>query len=209
MTITRNVQTLPRTVIQGYLYAARLPLTAVARAAHQQNNEHWPPALAYEKFEAGVETVLGSVLRDSTLVEKGRIRRAKIAQLLKADELTLVAEHERAAADQQAHDRLQQIATQRKETERRAARSKNDIERQAELHGQKLQDTAVKKASAARRTKATQDKTIDRRERAAKTTALTAESRALRVTKQALQAEEKADLIDETIEGSKAARKAD
>src|SRR4051794_41855761 len=81
MSTLMNVRNLPRTVVKTYLSAARLPLNAVARANGQQDNEQWPPALAFEGFEASVETVLGSLLRDDTLLEAGRLRPAKVAQL--------------------------------------------------------------------------------------------------------------------------------
>jgi hypothetical protein len=207
MTVTDTAQKLPRVLVRGYLHAARLPLTAVARVARQQDNEHWPPTLAYESLEAGVETIIGSVLRDRTLVENGQLRKARIAQLRKAVELSIVAEQERTAAEAKAEERRAQIAADRKETERRAEQSKQDIERQAELHEQKIQEKAAKKASAARQARAGQEKAIDRQERVAKTSALTAESRALSIAKEALQADEKVKLIDESLEGTKAARK--
>jgi hypothetical protein len=207
MTITDTAHKLPRVLVQSYLHAARIPLTAVARLARQQDNEQWPPTLAYQSFEAGVETIVGSVLGDTTLVENGQLRKARIAELRKAADLSTVAEQERTIAETNAEERRAKIAADRKETERRAQQSKQDIERQAELHEQKIQEKATKKATAARRAKARQEEAIGRQARVAKTSALTAESRALSIAKDALQADEKVEFIDETLAGTKAARK--
>jgi len=80
------------------------PPRASARLRGQQPNEQWPPALAFEGLEAGVETVLGSLLRDDVLVEQGRMRQAKVAQLRKAEQLETLAdatERENALKTQQ------------------------------------------------------------------------------------------------------------
>jgi hypothetical protein len=207
MTAMSNAQLLPRALVSGYLRVARLPLTAVERVAKQQDNEQWPPALAYESFEAGVETTVGSLLRDPALVERGRLRQAKIAQLRKAAELGTLAEQEQVQAEEKLGQRREQVAEQRKETARRAEQRKQDLERQAELHERKVKEKAAKKAATARKVKATQDKVIDRQARTAKAGALKSEARALSLAKEAIDAEETVQVIDESIEGTKVARK--
>jgi hypothetical protein len=207
MSVMTNVQTLPRVVVEGYLRTARLPLTAIERVAKQQDNEQWPPALAYESFEAGVETVLGALLKDPALLDKGRLRQAKIAQLRKAAQLETLADTEREQADARLQQRQEQLEEQRRESERRAEQRKAELERQAELHERKVQAKAAKKTAAAQRSKAAADKAIERQERATKTAALSEESQALRVVKQALDAEETVDVIEDTLDGTKAARK--
>jgi hypothetical protein len=201
------MQSVPRVILSGYMHTLRLPLHAIQRATKQQDNKQWAPTLAFDNFEAGVETVLGSVLRDPVLVDKGRIRQAKVAQLRKAAELEVVAEQETAAADTQLQQRREKFADDRAEADRREQQRKQELERQAAIHEKKVQDKAAKKESAARRMKTAQDKAIDKQERAATTTALAAESRALDLTKNALDADETVDVIDETLEGNKAARK--
>lgn len=207
MTVRDNVQVVPRLIVSGYLKAVRLPLTATERIANQQGNKQWPPALAFERFEAGVETIAGSLLRDPALVDKGRLRHAKVAQLRKAAELETLAEQEKKQAKDRLIERRQEVAEERKETERRAEQRKQELERQAELHERKVEQKAAKKTAAARQMKAAQDKAITRQERAAKATALDAESRALSLTKDALEADETVAVIEDTIEGNKAARK--
>lgn len=207
MTLRDNVQAAPRMLVSSYLSALRLPLTISERIAKQQGNEQWPPALAFERFEAGVETLAGSLLRDAALTDKGRLRQAKVGQLRRAAELETLAEQERKQADDRLEQRRQQVAEERQETERRAEQRKRELERQAELHEQKVAEKAEKRATVARQARAAQEKAIAREERAAKKQALDAQARALDVTKDALETEEKVELIDKTIEGSKEARK--
>jgi hypothetical protein len=201
-----NLQTVPRVVVEGYLSTARLPLTAIQRVAQQQDNQQWPPRLAFESFEAGVETVVGALLRDPALLDKGRLRQAKLTALRRASELEAMAEVERERADEQLAARQEQVAEQRAESQRRADQRTRELERQAELHERKVAAKAAKQTTAARRTKAAKDKTIDSRERVAKTAALAEESRALSTARDALEADETVDVIEDTIDGTKAAR---
>jgi hypothetical protein len=207
MTVQTNAQAVPRMMVSGYLRAVRLPLTAVELAAKQRSNQQWPPTLAFESFEAAVETVLGSVLGDSALVDKGRLRQAKVAQLRKAAELDTVAAQEAEQAEQRLQARREHVADERESTERSAEQRKREVERQAAIRERKVQEKAVTKATAARQQKATRDKAITRQERAANTAALTAESRALTVANDALEAEETVEVINDTLEGTKMARK--
>ena len=201
-----RVQKLPRTMINTYLSAARLPLSAVAKASGQQDNEQWPPALAFEGFEASVETVLGSLLRDKDLVEAGRLRQAKVAQLRKAAELEAVADTAREQAREEFTERREAVEAKRKEAERRAQRREQQIEADAQRRKVEADRAAEKKKSAARAVKAAQETVIERRERAATTEALAKEAEALKAQTEALETAETVEVIDETIEGNKAAR---
>ena len=207
MTAKNNVQVVPRLIVSGYLKAVRLPLTATERIAKQQRNDQWPPTLAFERFEAGVETVVGSLLRDSKLVDKGRLRQAKVAQLRKAAELETLATQEKKQADTRLKETREQVSDIRQESERRSDQRKQEVERQAQIHERKVEEKAAKKAAAARQVKAAQDKAIAREERGAKVDALKAESNALSITKDALEADETVEVIEDSIEGTKAARK--
>jgi hypothetical protein len=207
MTPTTTVRILPRVALTGYLRVLRLALTAVERVAGQTGNQAWPPALAFESFEASVETTLGSLLGDAALADKGRLRQAKLAQLRTAGQLDTLAAQERTEADRTLQSRREQTTQQRHEVQARATQRNEQFERQADARERQVQQRAAKKTAAVRRTKAIQDKTVDRRERAAKTTALTAESRALATARDALDADRTIDAIDDAIDGTKAARK--
>ena len=202
-----NVQKLPRTVIKTYLSAARLPLSAVAKASGQTGNEQWPPALAFEGLEASVETVLGSLLRDEKLVETGRLRQAKVAQLRKAAQLETVADTKREQAREEFTERREAADVKRQEAERRAETRERQVEADAQRRKAEADRAAEKKKSAARAVKQAQDKVIERRERTATTEALAKEAEALKAQQEALEAAETVEVIDDTIEGNKTARK--
>jgi hypothetical protein len=90
--IPMHIQHFPGTVVRTGLGVVRLPLTAVeVIAGHNQDGTAWPPSLAFESFEAAAKQVAGSLLRDDTLVQEGRLAQAKVAQLRKATELEAVA----------------------------------------------------------------------------------------------------------------------
>jgi hypothetical protein len=207
MTVRDNVQAVPRLFVSSYLTVLRLPLMVTRRIAKQRGNEKWPPALAFERFEAGVETLAGSLLRDQALTQTGRLRQAKVGQLRKAAELETLAGQEENQADERLEQRRKQVTEEREETQRRAEQRKRELERQAELHERKVEKKAEKRAAASRQAKAAEEKAIAREERAAKKQALDAEARAQDVTKEALKTEEKIELINQTIEGSTETRK--
>ena len=202
-----NVSAFPRAVVSTYLSAARLPLNAVAKARGQQDNEQWPPALAFEGFEAGVETVLGSLLRDEQLAQAGRLRQAKVAQLRKAAYLETVAETKRRQADTQFVQRREQAEQKRQAAEQRAQQREQQVERQAQQRKAAADQAAERKKAAARKTAAAQEEVIERRERAGTLKSLDQEAKALKVQQDALDAAKTAEVIDESIEGTKEARK--
>lgn len=202
-----NVQTITRPVITTYLSVARLPLSAVAKVSGQRDNEQWPPALAFEGFEASVETTLGSLLRDDELLESGRVRQAKVAQLRKAAELEAVADSKRDLAQQEVRERREAAAAKSKKASQRAQQREQQIQREAQQREVAAEQKAAKQATAAQQTKVAQDKVIDRRERAATQQALAEESAALETQQKALDAAETVDVIDESIDGTKEARK--
>ena len=202
-----NVQNLPRTVINTYLSVARLPLTAAAKASGQESNEQWPPALAFEGFEASVETVLGSLLRDDSLVEAGRLRQAKVAQLRKAAQLEAVADTQRQQAREEFTQRREAAQAKRQQAERRADRREQQVEQDAERRKAEVERKAETKKTAARKVKAAQEQVIERRERVATQEALSKEAEALKAQQQALDTAETVDVIEDSIEGNKAERR--
>jgi hypothetical protein len=207
MSITDRIRVVPRTVVDTYLRAGRLPLTVAERVARQQANDKWAPTVAYEKLQAGVETRVGKFLRDDALTAKGRLREEKVEQLKRAAKLETIAEGQREVADETFEQRRDEAQRKRTEAALKAQQREQELERQAEVRERKVQEKAAKKASKAQQLKMEQDQAIERRERVAKSTALAKESEALAAAKKALDAERTVDVIDETIEGTKAARK--
>ncbi len=207
MSITDKIRVVPRGVVGTYLRAGRLPLTVAERVARKQGDEKWTPTLAYEQLQAQVETRVGKLLRDEELAAKGRLREEKVAQLKRATKLETIADTHREVADETFERRREQAEKQKTAAERTAARREQELERQAAVRERKVEEKAAKKASAAHDLKVQQDKAIERRERVAKSEALAKESEALAAAKKALDAERTVDVIDDTIEGTREARK--
>lgn len=201
------IRTIPRTAVNGYLRALRLPLTAAERIARQQDNEGWQPALVFEQLEAKIEGATGLLLRDEELLEASRLREEKVVKLREARTLKTAAELEREDARDKERKREAQIAQQRGKAMRDTKERKAEIKADAEAKKRAAAQEAAKKESALRAQEAAQEKVIERRERATKAEALRAESEALDLTDEALAARDKVELIDETIEGNKEARK--
>lgn len=206
MTLMTTVQGFPRVVINGYLSAARLPLTAMQRVAGQGDNQQWPPALAFDGFEAGLETILGSLLRDERLAEKGRLRRARLSQLQEAAALETIAEQTRQQASAVFAERIESSAQQRQAAERKADQRQRHVEQQAERRQRTVARQTAAKAAAVREVKANQHKMISQQQQAATVDALAAEAQALDAQQRALSAAETVDRIDAAIAGTKAAR---
>ena len=207
MSITNYAKAVPRTAARSYLRVLRLPLTAAERIAGGRVDETWAPSLAFESLEAGVEARLGAVLQDQKLLESAQLRQEKVAKLRKATALETVAEEQRQEADEEFQARRAKAEERRAEAKRRAEQREADLKRNAELHEQKVKEKAAKKAAAARQTKAKQEEAIARRERAAKAKALDAEVEALDATKEAVEAKETVEVVTDTLEGQKEARK--
>ncbi|MDQ1695595.1 MAG: hypothetical protein QOJ03_948 [Frankiaceae bacterium] len=207
MSTVERLRVVPRTVLDAGFSVARLPLTVAARASRQGGNDAWPPAIAFEGLEAGVESVLGSLLRDDALVQRGRLRQAKVAKLRSATELETLAAQEREQADAEFAARREQVEQERQQAERQAEQRAAQVEQQAAARKHQVEQKAATKAAGARQVKAAQDKALTHQERTAKLETLAKESEALTVQKQALDAEETVEAIEDTLEGTKAARK--
>jgi trichohyalin len=201
------ISLIPRTMVNGYLRALRIPVSAAERLARQQDNESWPPSLAFERFEAKVEGAAGVVLRDDELLQSATLREAKIAKLQEARTLKAASDVERENARDKQRKREAEITAQRGKAARVAAERKRAIDNEAELKKRDAEHEAAKKQRAVKSQERAQKEVIERRERATKAAALDAEAEALDLTDEALEAREKVDLIDKTLEGNKEARK--
>jgi hypothetical protein len=195
----------PRTVVGAYLKVARLPISMVSRVTGRA--ETWPPTLAFDRFEANVDTVLGTLLKDEQLVDRGRLQQARVEELRRAATLRTVAEEERLVAETELEEKRRRADQQREEAERRAEEREQQVARQAQARMQEVEQNAARKAAAVRQNQAAQEKAVSRQERKAKQQALGKEVEALTKAKDAVEASETAALVEDAIEGSKAARK--
>ncbi len=205
MSIATTAQAIPRSVVVTSLRAARLPLGLVGRVT-KHPEASWPPALAFEGFEATVEQRLGTLLKDDTLTARAVLRRAKVTEVKRAAELAAKAEEKRQSADAELHQRQAQTEQRRTEAREQAQHREQAARAEADTKARAAKAEAARKETAAQTAKASQDKAIDRQERAAKAAALAKESAALDATKRSVEAERTVDLLDSSIDASKAAR---
>lgn len=208
MTVMTSIQEVPRTAVRLSLTAGRLPLTAVESVFGHQGDEAWPPALAFDGFEASVKQTIGGLLRDRSLVEEGRLIEAKVDKLRHAVQLDEVAEQRRRDADAEFQQRRHEDEQRRKEADRAAMERKAQAAKAAKAKKQRAQERAAKKAAEARQVEEKAETALDRQARQARTTTIAAEQKAVATKKAAARRARAAETTDAKIEASKAVRAA-
>jgi len=201
-----SINTLPRTVIKAYLQGLRLPLTAVERITNADGSA-WPPAVAYESFEAEAKQVLGALIRDDELVREGRLQRAKLGQLAEAERLEAAADQKRQAADARLMERQASAEQARARAEQQASRREEQIARDKAARDREVLDEARRRERDAQRATQARDKVVTARERDAARTRIREESAALSKRNEALAATRQAHNLDEALSSKKAERK--
>jgi hypothetical protein len=207
VTLTDTVRALPRAVLESYLKAGRLPLSVAQRLAGAPADESWPPSLAYEGFGASVETLVGSLVRDPALIDKGRLRQAKVVQLRRAAELDAAAAEQREQAERDYAQAAGQAEERRDAAAEAAEQRQRALEEKAERQRREAQQEAARKQASSRRLQASQQQAVERQQRAVRLEALEEEAAAVASTQQALEAERTVEVIEDTLEGTKQARK--
>jgi hypothetical protein len=204
--LVTNARKLPGLVVGTTMQAARLPLTAAAKAAGQAGNDEWPPSLMFEGVEAAVETTVGGLLRDDTLVSRGRLRQARITKLKEAAQLEAIAESERTDAQDELAARKQAADKRREQIEETAEQREKRLEQEAAKRKQEVAKTAAHRKAATAKQTAAQRKQLEKQERDAKLAAAEAESKGLSKEKAALVAEDTAVALDDAIDVNREAR---
>src|SRR5215204_7366592 len=77
--MTMQIKEIPRDALELGFRGARLPLT-VAEKLLVRGDSSWPPALVFDKVEAGVKHIVGRATRDETLQASGRLQRAEVTK---------------------------------------------------------------------------------------------------------------------------------
>ncbi|MDQ1397802.1 MAG: hypothetical protein QOG64_3061, partial [Acidimicrobiaceae bacterium] len=126
-----DIQEINRFFVRTSLQAARLPLQAAEAVLHRgDQTDEWPPSLAFDGFEASVKQIVGSVLRDKTLVEEGRLEQAKVAQLRKAAELETLADQRKVEADTKFQQRREADEQRRRQVEQETAQREQKLDQE-------------------------------------------------------------------------------
>ncbi|CAA9227406.1 MAG: hypothetical protein AVDCRST_MAG76-1041 [uncultured Acidimicrobiales bacterium] len=201
-----SFQTIPRTAVRSWLSLVRLPLTATELVVGKQGAD-WPPAVAFDGFEAGVKKGVGTLIGDSQLVQEGMLERGKVEQLRDAAELEAAAEQRRAEAKAGFDERKETVQERAQRVEREAEERKAKLEREEADRKRAVEETARRKEEAARKADQARQKTVAAQERQARAARLAAESEALDHEQEAAAA--KADVlgVDQALKATKTARK--
>jgi hypothetical protein len=203
-----QLNTIPRTAVKATLLGLRLPICGVEALTGQTGNASWPPAIAFEGFEAGVKQVVGSILRDEELVDEGRIQQAKVTELRRAVELEVQADQTRAAGARELRERRARAKEERTKAAQDALRREQMIERDKRAAEQRVERELAEKAAAIEATAERRDKRVAAVERDASLTRVEQESAAVARQRRAVQATKAANNAGDALERKKAQRQA-
>jgi len=201
-----QIKEIPRVALELGFRSARLPLT-VAEKLLARRDSTWPPALVFDKVEAGVKDIVGRATHDETLQASARLQRAKVTKREEA-----MAERAHAAEVQQqgearAEARRAELAAKREAVEDAEAQRERQIE-QAELEArERAAQEAEAKRSATRTTAAKRKQAVSKRATRADVERLEAESQALRAKQAAVEARGETLDLDKAVQAKKSARR--
>lgn len=207
MSITTLQRTINRTILTASLQGLRLPLTVVERVAHKDGDQPWPPALAFEAFEAEAKKLAGSLLRDEELVQQGRLQRAKVRELADAERLEAKAEAEREAAEARLEEKRAEAERQRQQAEAKAAEREAAVKREKAAKKRQVEKAVEEREEALAKTEELRERVLTAQERAAKRTRLAAEAEALDDKAEALGAARTAEVLEGALEAKRSQRK--
>ena len=202
-----QLTTIPRTVVKVTLDGLRLPLTTAERIAGQAENPAWPPSVMFEGFEAGAKQFAGALLRDSDLVEEGRIQQAKVAELRRAVELEVKAEQTREQANAHLAAERERAERDRVQAEQQARQREQAIERDKRAAEQKVAAEAQRAEQAIDAVDRARQKKLAAEERNARLAKVEAESAALAKQRDAVASAEQVARLANAAEAKKAKRK--
>lgn len=201
------ITAIPRTMVKASLLGLRVPLTALERVTGNAGSDEWPPTMAFDAFEGRTKTVLGSLLRDDTLVREGELQQAKVRELTTARRLELRAEQVKQEADVRLHERAEVVEERREDVEDEVADRRREVERQAAEREREIAKRAQQRDQAAQQAQKRRTKAVIAAEREAEKTRIREESEALAAKGEALAAARAAEAVDDAIETTKAKRK--
>jgi hypothetical protein len=203
-----QLQRIPRTIVCTWLRTARLPLDAVEAVVHRgEHDVEWPPAIAFDSFEATVKQFAGSILHDDELTQDGRLAQARVAQLREAVELDAVAEQHKTKAEAEFEERRQADEQHREEVQKQADQREAALERERAEKKRRAADEDARKRKQAAQVEAVEERIVEREDRVARATRIVAERDALQHERKAVAAKGRVTDLDGKLEDTKAARK--
>ena len=201
-----QIKEIPRDALELGFRGARLPLT-VAERLLARSDSSWPPALMFDKVEAGVKDLVGWATRDETLHASARLLRAEVTKREEAmAERAHAVELEQQAAAR-AEARRDELAAQREAVEDTEAEREHQIQQAESDARERAARAAEAKRTATRTTAAKHKQAVSKRAARADAERLEAESQALRAEQAAVQARGETLDLDKAVQAKKSARR--
>jgi colicin import membrane protein len=203
-----DMNTLPRAAMRGYLYVLRLPLDALEAFSRRGDDESWPPAVAFEAFEAQVKTVTAALLRDDGLRQEAALQRARVTQLRRAAELEVEADTVRTEAEDELAQRRQEAEAAREEAAQRADEAEARVRREKAAAETRVRGQAAQAQRKVRETAQAKRDRIAAEKKAARARQLRQERAALAKQKRAVAAKGAVLELDKAADATRRRRRA-
>jgi colicin import membrane protein len=204
--MTMQIKEIPRDALELGFRGARLPLT-VAEKLLARRDSTWPPALVFDKVEAGVKDIVGRATHDETLQASARLQRAKVTKREEAMAERAHAAEVQQQAEARAEARRAELAAEREAVEDAEAQRERQIEQAEREARERAAQEAEAKRSATRTTAAKRKQAVAKRATRADAECLEAESQALRAKQAAVEARGETLDRDKAVQAKKAARR--
>jgi hypothetical protein len=202
-----QITAIPRNAVKGALDAMRIPLSTIERLSGKSANEAWPPALAFEEFQAEAKKFAGSMLRDETLVEEGRLQAVKVTERRRSLELKAKAEGVREQADSEFTQKQKAAEDERQRAEKEASEREAAIARDKRAAEERVRADQKRAAESVAKVDAAREEAIAAAEREARRVKADAEAAALAKQQQTVVSIETAGTLSDAVEKKKAQRK--
>lgn len=207
-TVTSTARAASRTALDLWFKAVEAPIGVAARITGREADQTGGQLLeVFEGVQAQIEEQVGQLLRDQVLVQRAGLRRTKLAEQARAEQLRTAADIERHEADRRFSKQRQAAERQREEVAERAEQRKQQAEKQKAAVKRQAEKQAAARRTATAKAEQRAEEVIDERAREQRKTALSRESAALQTESMAVQAEKQLDAIDAAIEASKEDRR--
>jgi hypothetical protein len=204
--MTMQIKEIPRDALQLGFRGARVPLT-VAQKLLARGDSNWPPALMFDKVEAGVKDLVGRATRDETLHASARLLRAEVTKREEAMAEGAYAVEVEQQAEARAEARRDELGAKRDAVEDAEAERERQIEQAEREARERASKEAEAKKSATRTTAAKRKQAVSKRATRADAERLEAQAQALRTEQAAVQARGETLDLDKAVQAKKSARR--
>lgn len=204
-----NVQTIPRTALDGYLRVLRVPAKAVVKALapRSRSGDSSAAELVLDRAEAAVRDAVGRMLNDSELQADARRRRAAADERERALKLRATAQHKTEQADEQLGARQVAAEQRRQEARDRERTQKQRAQQERAAKSRQLAQAEDRKRAAVRAQANQAEDAIEDQARHSRLEQLDAEARTLEEEEDALTARSEAQRLRRAAAETKTERK--